>query len=314
MCPLCLKFDGQSVGSVASMTTVDSTTTRVECWRCGAFLLKGGPLPTNLDERILLRLSGLARAFTDEGSSPLEIANDNAPTIAARAAAPQSSASYFDSLLLLIGRRCKYPGGDTGQLQLVHIAALSFLPLRACLDAIMAQERYVKIIDPDALRFRCRLTQEGWQRFDELTRETRVGSRAFVAMWFDATMADAYQNGLRPALIACGYEPPFRVDDPQHDDHAGDKDFHSRIDDRILAEIRRARFLVADATGRRASVYYEAGFADGLGIPVIWTCRKDAEDDMAFDTRQHEHILWSDPDDLRLQLTAKIERRGWQRR
>jgi hypothetical protein len=132
-------------------------------------------------------------------------------------------------------------------------------------------------------------------------------------MWFADEMREAYSQGFAPALSACGYEPPFRVDDDEHQAHADQADFKPKIDDRILAEIRRARFVVADATGARPSVYYEAGFADGLSTPVIWTCRADRPLDMSFDTRQNEHILWSDVEDLKKRLVAKIERRGWSR-
>jgi nucleoside 2-deoxyribosyltransferase len=33
--------------------------------------------------------------------------------------------------------------------------------------------------------------------------------------------------------------------------------------------------LVCDLTGYRGGVYFEAGFAYGLGLPVIYICRKD---------------------------------------
>ena len=33
--------------------------------------------------------------------------------------------------------------------------------------------------------------------------------------------------------------------------------------------------MVCDLTGYRGGVYFEAGFAYGLGLPVIYTCRKD---------------------------------------
>ena len=33
--------------------------------------------------------------------------------------------------------------------------------------------------------------------------------------------------------------------------------------------------MVCDLTGYRGGVYFEAGFASGLGLPVIYTCRKD---------------------------------------
>ena len=53
-------------------------------------------------------------------------------------------------------------------------------------------------------------------------------------------------------------------------------------------------------------MYYEADFADGLGIRVFWTCEKSKESTVSFDTRQFPHILWNDPDDLRKQLRDRI--------
>ena len=57
----------------------------------------------------------------------------------------------------------------------------------------------------------------------------------------------------------------------------------------------------------RGSAYFEAGFAVGLGIPVIWTCRKDAIDHLHFDTRQFNHIKWEKPADLMIQLADRLE-------
>jgi nucleoside 2-deoxyribosyltransferase len=129
-------------------------------------------------------------------------------------------------------------------------------------------------------------------------------------MWFDNKLSTAYELGIKPALQACGYKLPFRVDDKEIDSSG----YVPKIDDRIMAAIRRARFLVADITGARVAVYFEAGFAEGLGIPIIWTCRKaSAKKDMCFDTRQHEHVLWTEPEDLRAALVAKIGARGWDR-
>jgi nucleoside 2-deoxyribosyltransferase len=47
------------------------------------------------------------------------------------------------------------------------------------------------------------------------------------------------------------------------------------INDEIIGQIRRSRFVVCDLTGYRGGVYFEAGFAYGLGLDVIYTCRKD---------------------------------------
>ena len=129
------------------------------------------------------------------------------------------------------------------------------------------------------------VTVEGYSRIAE--QATNVdSSQAFIAMWFDNSMEDAFEHGIRPAIETLGYTP-MRIDK---------KPDANKIDDEIIAEIRRSRFLVADFThgddGARGGVYFEAGFALGLGIPVIYTCRNDMVVKLHFDTRQYAHIVW----------------------
>ncbi len=144
------------------------------------------------------------------------------------------------------------------------------------------------------------LTVEGYAHLEELDHTVTVSSKAFVAMWFDDSMVDAWEQGIDPAVKDAGYEA-MRIDWKEH---------VNRIDDEIIAEIRRARFLVADFTqgevGPRGGVYYEAGFAYGLDIPVIFTCRKDALEKIHFDTRQYNHIVWETPEELRDKLAKRI--------
>ena len=144
-----------------------------------------------------------------------------------------------------------------------------------------------------------RVTVDGYRRLAEV--KTNLDSaQAFVAMWFDDEMNDVYRNGIEPAIRDAGYEP-LRIDQ---------KPDVNKIDDEIIAEIRRSRFLVADFThgedGVRGGVYFEAGFAFGLNIPVIYTCREDAIDKLNFDTRQYHHTAWSRPEELRTKLKNRI--------
>lgn len=124
--------------------------------------------------------------------------------------------------------------------------------------------------------------------------------RAFVAMWFDKSMTEVWRLAIDPAIREAGYTP-IRVDE-QH--------FNDKIDDRILSEIRQARFIVADFTcnpgNPRGGVYFEAGFALGLDRPVIYTCRDDAMDEIHFDTQMYNHIVWSDLEKFREDLKARI--------
>ena len=156
--------------------------------------------------------------------------------------------------------------------------------------------------DPVRRLFICRITMDGYRFIAE--QETHVATtQAFVAMWFHDKMNDAFETGIKPAIEEAGYKP-LRIDL---------KPDVNKIDDEIIAEIRRSRFLVADFThgdeGARGGVYFEAGFAEGLGIPVIYTCRKDMMDKLHFDTRQYAHIDWETPDELRDRLLHRIRAR-----
>ena len=159
-----------------------------------------------------------------------------------------------------------------------------------------------------------RLGPRGYARMDELRTVAADTAQGFVAMWFGEAVSEVYSKGIEPALIDAGYRA-MRIDRKEH---------NNKIDDEILAEIRRSRFVVADFTCGtvdtvegpvavpRGGIYYEAGFAQGLGIPVIWSVRADQVDQVHFDTRQFNHIVWTTPEDLRERLTARIAASiGW---
>lgn len=143
------------------------------------------------------------------------------------------------------------------------------------------------------------IAPHGWLRIDELAKTPKRSSesdQAFVAMWFDSGTDAIFRQGIEPGIRDAGYIPN-RIDLCQH---------NNKICDQIVAEIRRSRFVVADFTGQRGGVYFEAGFALGLGTPVIWLVRKDEIDGVHFDTRQFNHILYESAEDLRKQLTDRI--------
>ena len=147
-----------------------------------------------------------------------------------------------------------------------------------------------------------RITVEGYARLSELDRTAGDSSKAFVAMWFHESMDEVWENAIKPGIEDVGYEA-VRIDRKEH---------LNKIDDEIIAELRRARFVVADFTqgddGPRGGVYYEAGFAHGRDIPVIFSCREDAIEKVHFDTRQYPHVVWKaeELDEFRDRLTKRI--------
>lgn len=141
-----------------------------------------------------------------------------------------------------------------------------------------------------------RITARGWEYIENDLTEFSSKVQAFVAMSFDPALLPIFENAIAPAIDSNGYKP-YRVDAEPHLD---------RIDAKIISEIRNSRFLVADVTQQKSGVYYEAGFAHGLGIPVIWCVQRDDLKNVHFDTRQYGHVLWEEEAELREKLSDYI--------
>jgi hypothetical protein len=82
------------------------------------------------------------------------------------------------------------------------------------------------------------------------------------------------------------------------------------IDDQLRAAILASRFVISDLTHGSPGAYWEAGFGEGLGLPVIYTCERKAweEKQTHFDTNHLVTIIW-DMEDLTKagdKLTATI--------
>lgn len=135
-----------------------------------------------------------------------------------------------------------------------------------------------------------------------------TSKEVFVAMWFDESVNNVFELGIKTAIEECGYKA-IRIDRTEIND---------KIDDQIIASIKRSKFLVADFTAQnfkhknrkvhaaRGGVYYEAGFAHGLGKSVIFMVQGSQIDDIHFDTRQYNHIKYENHIDAKSRLIARI--------
>jgi len=142
----------------------------------------------------------------------------------------------------------------------------------------------------------CFLTSLGWKELERLHRSGADSSLGFIAMWFEPSQ-DAVKLTIDTAIRKSGYDP-IRIDEVEH---------VNRIDDEIIARIRQSKFLVADLTGQRNGVYFEAGFMLGLGRPVIWLCHQSELSKVHFDTRQYNTIVYEDTESLQTKLQFRIE-------
>ena len=138
------------------------------------------------------------------------------------------------------------------------------------------------------------LTALGWDRVDKL--QSKILPQAFIAMWFDYTMKRAREK-IFEAIKACGYIPII-IDLKEH---------NNQIVPEIFSEIQQCSFMIADLTGQRSGVYYEAGYGQGIGKEVIMCCRKDDFINRHFDVAQKNTIVWENEDDLCNRLINRIK-------
>lgn len=146
---------------------------------------------------------------------------------------------------------------------------------------------------------RLQLTLRGWQRFHEIQRGAVHSRTAFMAMPFqNETVNSMVDDVFRPAVEETGFKLKRADDDPK----AGG------IVNKIRVDILTSRFVIADLTGNNSGVYWEAGYAEGLGKPVIYTCEKSFFKDVHFDTKQLRTVIWSEDekDNAAEQLKATI--------
>jgi hypothetical protein len=139
------------------------------------------------------------------------------------------------------------------------------------------------------------LTAKGWELLEPF-QAGGIPGRCFIAMAFDQVLDDAYYQGIKPAIIDCGYQPICLKEIATNDN----------VCDLILSELRKAQFVVADFTKQKGGVYFESGFGKALGKEVFWTCHADDFHNLHFDTNHYGHIKWTDPANLRDQLKNRI--------
>lgn len=129
------------------------------------------------------------------------------------------------------------------------------------------------------------LSFDGWEYYEKLRQGGATYRKAFMAMKFgDADLDQLLEIVLKPSAKQAGFEL-FRLDDVPR---AG------LIDDRLRVEIQASDFLVADLTHDNLGAYWEAGYAEGLSKPVIYTCEKNKFESQKthFDTNHHLTVVW----------------------
>ena len=291
-CPLCRQQDGVQIHAVSSKDRADIT-----CPRCGEYYYDQ-VAPPDLDGKykdVRHVISGVIRSRTDRRDNSTDLRSTTVDDLIAGAPVPQNASEYIDRLLLYLADRVDRPW-DKLSFEKERNYPLLFMKSAEDMNGFTrfaGRLGYLMEGRGGAWEF----TTKGWDRVERLRQGQPRSHQAFVAMSFDATLNDAWAKGLRPGIEDSGYFKAVRSDRAE---------YLGKVDDWIVAQIRLSGLLVADFTGNRGGVYYEAGFAMALGIPVVFTCHQGDMKDVHFDTNHFPHVVWSTPAELRTKLNDRI--------
>jgi len=156
-------------------------------------------------------------------------------------------------------------------------------------------------------QFKVNITPKGWAKID-FSQSSFNSKRVFIAMQFkwEERLSETkikFLQALKDGCSDCGYEA--NIVSQNHSD---------QITDRIVAEIKSSRFVIADFTYNNQGAYYEAGLARGLGKKVIHTVMRGHTSDKSdplkrlhFDIQQINYLEWSDPKEVREKIRDRIK-------
>ncbi len=142
-----------------------------------------------------------------------------------------------------------------------------------------------------------KITFKGLQYLLELQESGEKSKYCFVAMSFSENAFDT-RKAIKDTIIETGFEP-ILVDEQHYESDI-------TINDAIIKFIRMSRFMIADFTEQKHGVYFEAGFALGLGRIVIYTCSQSDFENTHFDTNHYPHIVYANLNDLKTKLQNKV--------
>ncbi len=228
---------------------------------------------------------------------------------------PKTLAERIDMILLKIAELSPYMGADVTiaandleKLYFVHKNEFAYLKEE---QQVVAQQResllvrgQIEYIDNYFCNqlgyntYECgvfQLTPKAWERVYELQKKEANNKKAFVAMKFGAENDELYgkiKAGLNGFV-------PVRMNEHEH---------NNQIIPEMLYQIDNCKFMVAELSDNNNGVYYEAGYAKGIGKEVIFLCNEEVmKSGIHFDVAQANIITYRDINDIPDKLQKRIE-------
>lgn len=298
-CPIC------SYPNPRCIPNPTNGTYSFDCPRCRKFIISEEMLNFS-DTQVLIsnsdKLSGLIRLLAETGGRPIQIFTTNIYQILSDNLIPERTDILKKGELLLNAiKRRTASYGKTVRLQWVTDLSLAFATDYDEFNALiefLEEKGDINTTTPDTGGTHITITAKGWLNFQNNSKELK---QAFIAAWFDenGTMDDTIKT-TEEVINECGFYPMCIK-----------KEYYPEtILEKAMGEINNSRFIIANLTGSRSSVHFEAGYALGRGIDTIYVCDKAfAKESATFYPKHYKIYFYSDLVELKTILMDVIKAR-----
>ncbi|MFA6475664.1 MAG: hypothetical protein WCV88_05740 [Patescibacteria group bacterium] len=272
-CPLC----GYAAIKQRHNPTLDIYS--VECPRCGEYDIHSYTVSDQdivaIVEKNKHILSGIARELYEAKEQSPSYTNDTIDSyIKNHYLVPSENDidQKLKKILNYIANQTKY-FGELIQINLDHDYPIAYATnsreFIALLNLLIASGYIENTSRPTGV-WHVQLSLKGWESTKGILSNQQEKDRAFLAVWFDDEM-DPVIASMKKVVSSAGYNPICLKG--EH--------FSDPIMIKALSEIKQSRFIVADLTGMRQSVFFEIGFAHALDIEIIYVIKNGADLDEA---------------------------------
>lgn len=233
----------------------------IDCERCGKYQITNNAYkdPSDLLNEKSYLLSGLSRQITEENGEKIYIFTNNIDKFLSDPKIPNEDDidAKIVKLLRWIKSRSKQ-FGDRINLDNAKDYTIAYCKNPQELNSLINLANVQNLVDYRNSESTIGLSYEGWKEISILNKDRADSKNGFIAIWIDTSMKDSV-DAISKAIKACDYTPIY-ISEQQYSD---------KIVDKALKEIQNSKFMIADMTGMRPSVFYEIGYAHALGIDVI---------------------------------------------
>ncbi|MEF3311491.1 hypothetical protein PV433_21660 [Paenibacillus sp. GYB004] len=236
-------------------------------------------------------VSGYIRDMSECGET-VALAIDDLEPICESPRVPASIEEKADLLLTYFHRRCSGPNEAVVIRQLPEQYNLTYSPNLQEFVHIIEKLREDRLIERAGSTIR--LTDKGWQE-----AAAKAGGKqlkpCFVILADHEEMRTEWAEKVFPKLEGCGYFPRL----------AG-KPEAGKVGDDTIRLMSGSKLLIADLSVPSPEVYFAAGLALGLDVPVVWTVNRKEADRVPIQTDQVRPFVWDRAEELADLLQHRI--------